>query len=55
VAPSALRNPISRVRLVTDTIMIAITPMPPTINAMLESTSITKKNEKVRLSKILST
>src|SRR5438132_8689071 len=30
VAPIALRKPISRVRLVTDTIMIAITPIPPT-------------------------
>ena len=55
VAPSALRRPISRVRLVTDTIMIAMTPMPPTISAMLESTSITKKNANVRLSKILRT
>ena len=52
VAPSALRRPISRVRLVTDTIMIAMTPIPPTISAMLESTSITKKNANVRLSKI---
>jgi len=44
VAPIALRKPISRVRLVTDTIMIAITPIPPTRSAMLESTSITKKH-----------
>src|SRR5437868_13706533 len=44
VAPMALRRPISRVRLVTDTIMIAITPIPPTSSAMLDSTSITKKN-----------
>ena len=29
-APSALRVPISRVRSVTETIMIFITPMPPT-------------------------
>jgi len=35
--------------------MIAMTPMPPTISAMLESTSITKKNANVRLSKILRT
>src|SRR6266540_1522221 len=52
VAPMALRSPISRVRLVTDTIMIAITPIPPTRSAMLESTSITQKNAKVRLSKM---
>ena len=30
VAPSALRIPISRVRSVTDTSMIFITPIPPT-------------------------
>ena len=29
VAPSALRTPISRVRSVTDTSMMFITPMPP--------------------------
>ena len=29
-APSALRVPISRVRSVTETIMIFMTPMPPT-------------------------
>src|SRR5438093_10171126 len=52
VAPMALRSPISRVRLVTDTIMIAITPIPPTRSAMLESTSMTKKNANVRLSKM---
>ena len=33
-APSALRVPISRVRSVTDTIMIFITPMPPTSSEM---------------------
>ena len=35
-APIALRTPISRVRSVTETIMIAITPMPPTSNAIDE-------------------
>ena len=52
VAPRALRKPISRVRLVTETIMMAMTPIPPTISAILDSTSITKKNAPVRLSKI---
>src|SRR5213595_1038208 len=44
VAPSALRTPISRVRSVTEIIMIATTPTPPTIRPMDESTSITRKN-----------
>src|SRR5213595_744572 len=43
VAPSALRTPISRVRSVTEIIMIATTPTPPTIRPMDESTSITRK------------
>ncbi len=30
VAPSALRRPISRIRSVTETSMMFITPMPPT-------------------------
>ena len=38
-APSALRTPISRVRSVTEIIMIAITPMPPTIRAIEEITT----------------
>ena len=38
-APSALRTPISRVRSVTEIIMIAITPMPPTISAIDEITT----------------
>ena len=33
-APTALRTPISRVRSVTDTSMMFITPMPPTISEM---------------------
>ena len=33
-APSALRVPISRVRSVTETIMMFITPMPPTSSEM---------------------
>ena len=35
VAPSALRMPISRVRSVTDTIMMFMMPMPPTSSEML--------------------
>ena len=34
VAPKALRVPISRVRSVTDTSMMFITPMPPTSSEM---------------------
>ena len=34
VAPSALRRPISRIRSVTDTSMMFITPMPPTSREM---------------------
>ena len=34
VAPSALRSPISRMRSVTDTSMMFITPMPPTSSEM---------------------
>src|SRR3989442_1540015 len=49
VAPRALRTPISRVRSVTETIMIAMTPIPPTNRATLESTSITRKNAPVSL------
>src|SRR5882762_3539766 len=44
VAPRALRTPISRVRSVTEIIMIATTPTPPTINPIADRTSITKKN-----------
>ncbi|VTQ60405.1 Uncharacterised protein [Stenotrophomonas maltophilia] len=32
-APTAMRTPISRVRSVTDTSMMFITPIPPTTNA----------------------
>src|SRR5438128_4543279 len=49
VAPMALRTPISRVRSVTETIMIAMTPMTPTSRATLESTSITRKKAPVSL------
>ena len=34
VAPSALRNPISRTRSVTETSMMFMTPMPPTSSEM---------------------
>ncbi len=44
VAPSALRTPISRVRSVTEIIMIATTPTPPTINPTADSTIMTRKN-----------
>ncbi len=49
VAPRALRTPISRVRSVTEIVMIATTPTPPTISPMDESTSITRKNIPVTL------
>ena len=39
LAPNALRTPISRVRSVTEIIMMAMTPMPPTINAIEEMTT----------------
>ena len=44
VAPSALRTPISRVRSVTEIIMIATTPTPPTSNPTELSAIITRKN-----------
>ncbi len=44
LAPRALRTPISRVRSVTEIIMIATTPTPPTINPTLDSASMTRKN-----------
>ncbi len=34
-APSALRRPISRIRSVTETSMMFITPMPPTSSEMI--------------------
>ena len=40
-------EPISRVRSVTETIMMAITPMPPTSSATLEIAVITRKNIEV--------
>ena len=40
VAPNALRTPISRVRSVTDTSMMFMMPMPPTISEMLAMTAI---------------
>ena len=42
-APSALRTPISRVRSVTLMVMMAITPMPPTIRAIDEMTTSARK------------
>ena len=42
-APSALRMPISRVRSVTEIVMMAITPMPPTMSAIDEITTSARK------------
>ncbi|MNI29345.1 hypothetical protein D3C73_831600 [compost metagenome] len=42
-APTAIRTPISRVRSVTDTSMMFMTPMPPTIseiNAISDTSSV---------------
>ena len=39
-APMALRTPISRVRSVTDTSMMFMTPTPPTIRATLETANM---------------
>ena len=44
VAPSALRTPISRVRSVTEIIMMAMTPTPPTRSPTDESAIPTTKN-----------
>jgi len=41
VAPTAFRMPISRVRSVTEIIITAITPIPPTSNATDDNTIIT--------------
>ena len=54
VAPRAFRTPISRVRSVTEIIMIAITPTPPTRSPTLESASMTRKKPLVRLLKVSS-
>src|SRR5687767_22779 len=43
VAPSAFRTPISRVRSVTEIIMIAMTPTPPTIRPTADNTTMTRK------------
>src|SRR5438094_456842 len=49
VAPSALRTPISRVRSVTEIIMIALTPHPPTSSPTAERASITMRTSSVVL------
>jgi hypothetical protein len=49
VAPSAFRTPISRVRSVTEIIMIATTPTPPTISPTLERAIIAMKKPAVML------
>ena len=57
VAPSALRTPISRVRSVTEIIMMATTPTPPTMSPTPDSASITRKKPLVilfQVSRILS-
>ena len=48
-APSALRTPISRVRSVTEMVMMAITPMPPTISAIDEMTTSASMMARVKL------
>ena len=56
-APIALRTPISRVRSVTETSMMFITPMPPTIKPTEEITTIAIARPPVierKLSRILS-
>ena len=52
-APSALRTPISRVRSVTLMVMIAITPMPPTISAIEEMATSAMKMPLLMRSQIL--
>ena len=55
LAPSALRMPISRVRSVTETIMMFMMPMPPTsseIAAMVVSTVTTMLTMEVIISSI---
>ena len=47
LAPIDLRSPISRVRSVTEIIMIPITPTPPTIRPTLERATITVKSTPV--------
>ena len=48
-APMALRTPISRVRSVTDTSMMFITPTPPTISATLDTANMNTKIPPVKL------
>ncbi len=48
-APSAFRTPISRVRSVTEIIMMAITPTPPTRRATEDRPSMTMKKTPVIL------
>ena len=54
VAPRALRTPISRVRSVTEIIMMATTPTPPTMSPTLDSAIMTMKNAPVTLLKVSS-
>ena len=51
VAPSALRTPISRVRSVTEIIMMATTPTPPTMSPTPDSATMTAKKPAVMLLK----
>src|SRR5881409_567403 len=55
VAPRALRTPISRVRSVTEIIMIATTPTPPTIKPMLDKTIMARKTIPVTWFQVSST
>ena len=47
VAPMALRTPISRVRSVTETSMIFMTPTPPTINPTDDTATMNKNRPPV--------
>ena len=49
-APTAMRTPISRVRSVTEISMMFITPMPPTISPIDDSTTSTSATAWVTLS-----
>ena len=50
VAPRALRVPISRVRSVTETSMMFITPMPPTSSEIAAMTEMAMESLRIMLS-----
>ena len=49
-APSAMRTPISRVRSVTETSMMFMTPMPPTSSARAQTPKVAAPTIRARLS-----